>query len=169
MPVSVKNQIYVFLWSIVGGALIALIYDLFRIKRKAVKTGIVAIYFEDLMYWIIVAAIMFAVIYHSNEGEIRGFIFIGTILGVILYALLFSKIIMKSAIFILRLIFNILKKLWKIATFPFRLIFKILSYPAKPLARTAQKSYRSVRAFSRNRITKIKMWGKRYKNKIKKI
>lgn len=169
MPVSVINQVYVFLWSIAGGAIIALIYDLFRIKRKTVKTGIVAIYFEDLIYWIIVAVIMFAVIYHSNEGEIRGFIFIGTILGVTLYALLFSKIITKLVIFIIKLIFQILKKLWKIVIFPFKLIFKILSYPAKPLVRIAQKSYRNARAFSRNRMTKMRIWSRRYKNKIKKI
>jgi len=169
LPVSVKNQVYVFLWSIVGGALIALIYDLFRIKRKTVKTGIVAIYIEDLMYWIIVAVIMFAVVYHSNEGEIRGFIFIGTILGVTLYALLLSKIVTKSAIFIIRLVIKILKKLWKIVIFPFKFLLKILSYPAKPLARVARKSYRNARAFSKNRITKMKMWSKRYKNKIKKI
>jgi len=169
LPVSVKNQVYVFLWSIVGGALIALIYDLFRIKRKTVKTGIVAIYFEDLIYWVIVAIVMFAVVYHSNEGEIRGFIFIGTILGVTLYAIFLSKIITKFVVFIIRLIFRILKKLWEIVIFPFKLIFKILSYPAKPLGRLAQKSYKSARAFGRNRITKMKMWSRRYKNKIKKI
>ncbi|HHV99946.1 MAG TPA: spore cortex biosynthesis protein YabQ [Clostridiaceae bacterium] len=169
MPVSVENQVYVFLWSIAGGALIALIYDLFRIKRKTIKTGIVAIYFEDLIYWIIVAVVMFAVVYHSNEGEIRGFIFIGTILGVTLYALLLSKIITKFVIFTIRLILRVLKKLWEIIIFPFKLIFKVLSYPAKPLVRLAKKSYRNARAFSRNRITKMKMWRRRYKNKIKKI
>ncbi len=169
MPVSVKSQVNVFLWSIVGGVLIALIYDFFRIKRKAVKTGIVAIYFEDLIYWIIVAIVMFAVVYHSNEGEIRGFIFLGTIFGVTLYALLFSKIVMNSALFVIKLIFNILKKLWIIVTFPIKLIIKILSYPAKLIARAAQKFYKGSKAFGRNRITKIKMWSKRYKNKIKKI
>lgn len=169
MPVSVKSQVNVFLWSIVGGVLIALIYDFFRIKRKAVKTGIIAIYFEDLMYWIIVAIVMFAVVYYSNEGEIRGFIFLGTIFGVILYALLFSKLVMNSAMFFIKLIFNILKELWKIITFPFKLIIKILSYPAKLIARAAQKLYKGSKTFGRNRIAKIKMWGKRYKNRIKKI
>lgn len=169
MPISVKNQVYVFLWSAVGGALIALIYDLFRIKRRAVKTGILAIYFEDLVYWIIVAVVMFAVVYHSNEGEIRGYIFIGTVLGVTLYTLFFSKLVMKSAIFIIRIVVKVLKVLWGILTYPFRLIFKILSYPAKPVARVVQKTYRSMRIFGKNRMTKAKIWRKHFKNIRKKI
>jgi len=66
--------------------IIAFIYDAFRIKRRAVKTSALVTYIEDIIYWIIVSIIMFAVVYYSNEGEIRGYLFLGTILGAVLYA-----------------------------------------------------------------------------------
>ena len=60
--------------------LIAFIFDLFRIKRKAVETGNLLTYIEDLLYWIIAALVMFAVVYLANEGELRGYIFLGVVM-----------------------------------------------------------------------------------------
>jgi hypothetical protein len=33
------------------------------------------IYVEDFFYWIIAALVMFAIVYLSNDGELRGYIF----------------------------------------------------------------------------------------------
>ena len=61
--------------------IIAFIYDVFRI-RKAIRTSNIIVYFEDFIYWILVALVLF-VVYISNEGELRGYLIVGAIIGII--------------------------------------------------------------------------------------
>jgi spore cortex biosynthesis protein YabQ len=169
LPISVVNQVYTFLYSVVGGAVIAFIYDIFRIKRKAVKTKSLIIQLEDLLFWVIVSIVMLAVIYFSNEGEIRGFIFIGTVLGVILYVVLLSNIVMKVSLFILKIIFRILRAVWLVISFPFKIIIKILLIPFKLLIKVSGTGIKSARVIVRNKRTKTALWRRVRKNLKEKI
>lgn len=169
MPVTVESQVYIFLYSILGGILIAFIYDLFRIKRKAVKTAVILISLEDLIFWFIVSIIMFMVVYNSNDGEIRGFIFLGTAIGIILYATLLSRIIINFSLFVLRLIFKILYFIWMVITYPFRFIFKLAGYPIRFLIKIIKRFVRKIRNVGRNNTHKIKFWRRVFKNARKKI
>lgn len=169
MLISVSSQAYVFLWSIIGGALIAFVYDLFRIKRKTVRTVNILTHIEDLVYWILVALIMFGVVYYSNEGEIRGYIFIGTIIGVTLYTLLLSKAVMASCLLVISVISRIFLTMWKIVTFPVRLVLKILAGPVKYVLKLLKKLFRGARRSGKNNLSRMAVWGRRFKNIIKKI
>lgn len=169
MPISVSSQAYVFLWSVIGGIAMAFIYDLFRIKRKTVRTINFLTHIEDLFYWILVALIMFAVVYYSNEGEIRGYIFIGTVLGVILYALVFSRLVMASFLYVLGVIKKFFKATWRIVSFPFKLIFKIFIKPAKFLLKLLKSFIKGAGRTGRRKLSGAIIYGKRIKNIIKKI
>lgn len=115
MITPVNSQALIFLYTVIGGAAIALVYDLFRILRKAVRTGSIVTFVQDLLFWLIVSVIMFLTVFYSNDGELRAYLFIGACVGVILYALLFSRIVMASSLFIIR-----------IASWPFRFIIRKL-------------------------------------------
>lgn len=169
MPISISSQAYIFLYSIVGGMVIAFIYDIFRVKRRTVKTASIFIYIEDLLYWIIVAVVMFGTLYYTNDGEIRGYIFLGSILGVILYAVLLSNIIISVFLAIIKLITIVLTTIWKVITFPFVILIRILSYPARFLMKLCKKVFRKCRRMTKNWFYAASMWGKRIRNKIKRI
>jgi spore cortex biosynthesis protein YabQ len=169
MNMLVTSQAYIFLCSIAGGIAIAFIYDLFRIRRKAVKAGNFITYLEDLIFWLLVAVIIFAVIFFSNDGEMRGYIFIGTALGVILYMLLFSKLVMKSALFVIHIIAKVLKFFWFVISYPFRLVCRLISIPAGFIVINLRKSAQSVRRAGRNRLSKTMIWRRMLKNIRKKI
>jgi len=169
LPISVNLQAYIFLYSIAGGMIIALIYDIFRIKRKAIKTNAIITYIEDLIYWIIVALVMLAVVYYSNEGEIRGYIFIGTGLGVILYVSLLSRIVIRSSMIIIGIVSRILRAAWIAATYPIVLIYRVLRVPCLALYRAFKKACRTARRAGRNRFAKAALWGRALKNIRKKI
>lgn len=147
----------------------AFIYDVFRIKRKAIKTNNLVIYIEDFVYWVIAALIMFAVIYFSNEGEIRGYIFIGTLIGVVLYILVFSKFVMKSSMHVIRAVYKVLRVIRAILTYPFKVIFKILGIPAGVLARILAGSAKKMRRIGRNGLFRAAIWSRMLKNIRKKI
>jgi spore cortex biosynthesis protein YabQ len=166
---TVSTQAYIFLCSVASGMVIALIYDLFRISRKAVRTANLLIYVEDLLYWLIVAIVMFTMVYYSNEGELRSYIFIGAILGTILYVLLFSRIIINSSMLIINVVRKIVKLILLVLLFPFRIMIKLSAIPAKTVARYAGLSARGLRHMGRNRLSKAGIWRKVFRNMIKKI
>lgn len=133
MITSISSQAYVFLCTVISGALIAMFYDLFRIFRKAVRTSNFVTYAEDLLYWLIVTFIMLLTIYCSNDGELRAYLFIGAFIGVVLYALLLSRIVMASSLLIIR-----------ITTWPFKLAFRVLKPLTRKIAQLTAKLVRKV-------------------------
>lgn len=145
MITSVSSQAYVFLCTVISGALIALLYDLFRILRRVVRTGNLVTYAEDLLYWLIVTFIMLLTVYYSNDGELRAYLFIGAFIGVILYALLFSRIVMASSLFII-----------KITTWPFKLAIKVLKPLVSKIAQITANLIRRVFANKKARTKKKK-------------
>jgi spore cortex biosynthesis protein YabQ len=169
MIISVSSQAYIFLCSIAGGMAIALVYDFFRIFRKAVKTGSLVTYVQDLLFWLIVAVIMFLTIYYSNDGELRVYLFIGALLGVVLYALLLSRIVMGSSLFIIRMVAKVIKAIIFLITYPARFILRLLKIPARKLARSARKSVSKVRSNGKVRLSKLTFLKKTFKNIRKKI
>ncbi len=126
MILSITSQAYAFLLSVAGGMLIALVYDAFRIFRRVVKTGSVVTNVQDLLYWLLATVIMFLNIFYSNDGELRAYLFVGAFLGVVLYTLVFSKIVMGSSLFIVRIIINVVKAIAIFVSFPVRLVTKLI-------------------------------------------
>jgi len=143
MITSISSQAYIFFCTVISGALIALFYDLFRILRKAVRTGYLFTYLEDLLYWLIVTFIMLMTIYYSNDGELRAYLFIGAIIGVVLYALLLSRIVMASSLFII-----------KVITWPFKLAIRVLKPLVSIVARVIAKFIRKAFANKKARAKK---------------
>lgn len=169
MTISVSTQAFTFLCSVIGGIAIALIYDIFRIKRKVFKTGRLLTYIEDLLFWLLVAVVMFAMVYYSNEGELRSYLFIGAFIGVVFYAMLLSKPIMNSSLFIINILRKVFKITFTIVTYPFMLLFKLLAIPLRISRKFAGKSLRSIRKTGRNRLAGAAIWRRAFRNMRKKI
>lgn len=127
--ILIVEQVYIFLYAILGGAIVAFLYDILRIKRRAIKTGVFIVNLEDILYWIVAAVFLFITVYASNSGEMRGFIFLGNVIGVALYETLISGIIIASSVMIINTVKKILLFLWKILSYPIKLIYKIIAVP----------------------------------------
>jgi len=167
--VSVSNQAYVFLNCVLGGMIVAFIYDIFRVRRKTIKSSNLIVYFEDFIYWIIVALVLFAIIYRSNEGELRGYVMLGVAIGIILYALILSRIVMAVFLFVIRTIYKIAVTVCGILLIPMRIILKILSVPAKKAYKSISRGAKKIKGASKNKLSKIKVSGRIFNNIRKKI
>ena len=121
----ITNQAYLFFVFIINGILIGLIFDLFRISRKVIKTNNLMTYIEDFIFWILTGFIVLYSIFVFNNGELRLFMFIGIILGVIIYTLLMSKYFIKINMKIINTIKSIIKILFKPINFVFVFLRKI--------------------------------------------
>jgi spore cortex biosynthesis protein YabQ len=146
MIVSVSDQVYIFFCTILGGMAIGFLYDIFRITRRTVKTGKTLIYIEDLLFWVFSAVLMSVIIYYCNSGELRFYMFLGALLGAVLYELLFSRIIINASIFILNLLFKVLKTIISVVSYPFRFLYGVLKTPVKKLICKIKAAIRKAKA-----------------------
>lgn len=107
----IQNQTYVFLWSLFVGVILAVIFDFFRILRRKGNTKNYIVYIQDIIYWIIVTFIIIMSAFITNDGELRGYMFIGYILGAIVYIVTLSRYILKIVNNLLDVIENIFNKI----------------------------------------------------------
>lgn len=56
----------------------------------------------DVLYWIASAVVVFRMLYASNNGEVRAYVFLGLAIGVILHYWLFSKAVVVIVKWIIR-------------------------------------------------------------------
>ena len=115
----ITNQAYLFLIFILNGLIIGFLFDFFRILRKTIKTTDFVTYIQDFIFWILTGIIILYFIFTFNNGEIRLFLFLGILTGVLIYMLLFSNFIIKINVKII----NFAKKILEI---PIKLIIKII-------------------------------------------
>ncbi len=121
------NQLSTLLYFILTGAIIGILFDIFRILRKSFKTSDIITYIHDFLFWILTGAILLFSIFTFNNGELRGYIFIGIIFGITIYLLLFSKYFIK----ILVAIIGFIKK---IVSYPLKIIYQFIKkYILKPI------------------------------------
>ena len=169
LPETVSNQAFIFLYSIMGGILIAFIYDIFRIKRKAIRTTTLLVCIEDFLFWIIVALVMFGTLYYSNQGELRGYIFLGTVLGVILYVITLSRLVITVSLAVLNFSGKCFRLIFKLLFFPFKIIFIVFRVPVLFSWRFTVRTSRKFRRIARPRIARARIWRRLFKNIRKKI
>ena len=104
----------------ITGIVIAILFDIFRILRKSFKTADWLTNLQDILFWILAGFIILFSIFKFNNGEIRSYIFIGIVLGVLIYMLTISRYIVKYSVIIIKFI-------KKIVHYPINLTLKIFN------------------------------------------
>ena len=89
------NQGILFLIYVIVGLFIGFVFDLFRALRKSIKTSNIVTYIEDIIFWIIVGFVVIGTNLKFNYGELRLYIFLGILLGAVVYFLILSKNVVK--------------------------------------------------------------------------
>lgn len=135
LQINIINQFYIFLISINYGLILGVIYDLYRVFRYYSKPKKILTAIEDILFWLIIASIIFFFLFNKTDGIIRGFVILGFIIGFIIYL----KIISKYSYFILKktfgLIFRIINEIIIIISFPFKKASKIFGKKANKIAK----------------------------------
>lgn len=122
----ITTQTNLFLIFIVNGFLIGLLFDFFRILRKTFKTNDLMTYIEDILFWILTGCIILYSIFIFNNGEIRLFLFLGILLGILLYMLFLSSHIIKINVTIINFLKKIIGSMLNILLTPLRYIYQII-------------------------------------------
>ena len=152
------NELYKFFLFALTGISIGVLFDIFRILRRSFKTIDFITYIQDFLFWILTGVMLLYSIFSFNNGELRAYIFIGIIIGLILYMLIISKYFIKISVTII----NILKK---IIYTPIKLILDIIiKFIVNPLFEIGRKISNSTKDFFTKIYTKYKIILKSKKN-----
>lgn len=114
----VQNQAYLFLVFSLTGVEIGILFDFFRILRRTIKTGNIVTYIQDILFWILTGVLVLYNIWYFNNGEIRVYMFLGIIIGTLIYVSTLSNIFVK-------LFTEILSTIIKVLEIPFKTIITI--------------------------------------------
>ena len=120
----IYTQLQLFFIFLINGLLIGLLFDFFRILRKAIKTADFITYIEDALFWILTGFIILYSIFTYNNGEIRLFMFMAIILGILIYLAFISKMILNISLGIINVIKKILSTIFSIIEIPFCFFIK---------------------------------------------
>lgn len=108
----IQNQLFSFFIYVIVGILLGFIFDIFRAFRKSIKNSNVATNIEDILFVIISFIIIAMVVQIVSKGELRFYILLGIILGILIYFLSVSKYIITGETWILKSIIKILKSIY---------------------------------------------------------
>lgn len=125
----VNDQALLFITCIEIGIIIGMFFDMIRILRKLIRHPDFLVQIEDILYWVICALIGFYMLYINNYAAIRPFVFIGILLGAILYFASFSIVFMKVATLVIKYIKIFIKYVIKILAIPIKGFINLLKIP----------------------------------------
>ena len=91
MKEIVTDPLLFFLASILFGVCLQAVYDIIRGIRRVFYHKSMLIFIEDIGFGIFTAVMAFIFLCTYNDGELRGFFFLGIVVGMILYYQLCSK------------------------------------------------------------------------------
>ena len=75
------KELLLFVKSVWYGSFLLMIYDCLRILRRVFKHSDIIVAVEDLIFWTGSAMFLFVGYFRDNSGILRGYLFVGTIVG----------------------------------------------------------------------------------------
>lgn len=127
--ISLSLQIEAFLWSLFFGAVFCIAFDFLCLLDTELSFGKVTVFILDILFFVLLGFLNFCFFLVFCNGEIRGYVFVGEVIGFFLCKKLLSFFYM--AVFYL--LFRIVKTI-------FRAIKKyVLAPPMKILEKISRK------------------------------
>ena len=97
--------------SLCFGAALMMLYDIVRIFRNIVKHGTILMAVEDILYWLLCAVGIFAMLYQENDGLLRWFVLGGVAVGMLLENSLVSPFVIRIFVRVIRAWLKIIQKM----------------------------------------------------------
>lgn len=121
MPLPTTIQFSIIVYALLAGILTGAMYDLYRIVRGHNVPKVIVI-FEDILFWILAAIIVFSFLLYTNYAFLGFYVYIFMIISLFLYLKFISPIFISIEFKIIISIGRILRIITKNLVYPFKLI-----------------------------------------------
>lgn len=119
------EQLNSFMIFLLLGIIISILFDAFRILRRVFKTPDIITYIEDVIFWTMTGIIILYAIFIFNNGILRFYIFIGMLIGILLYMLMLSNYVIRLGTTFIRSFITFCQKIIYILSVPMTMMIKI--------------------------------------------
>ena len=126
------SQEIIFFISLIGGLLLGLLWDFYRLIRHYIAFGKIGTALGDITYWIISLYVGLNIIIKVSWGNIRFYILLAFLIGALFYFYILSNIILDFFIFLIDLFVKAIIKLYNIIIFPIKFFIKRLKFLLLP-------------------------------------
>jgi spore cortex biosynthesis protein YabQ len=90
-----------------GGLLLGTLFDLYRVLAGQLKVPLWLKAPLDLLYWLAGTILVFLLLYESNHGEVRPFVFLAIGIGICFYFGLLSRTVIRIILWLIRAVIAI--------------------------------------------------------------
>lgn len=81
--------------TIAAGMAAGLVFDLYRLARRGLRPRGSGAWVLDLLFWLVVTPVVFALLLVGNWGELRFYVLVGLVAGAVLYFGLMSELCLR--------------------------------------------------------------------------
>lgn len=92
--ININNQIITFGLSLCVGAVLCAIYDMLRAWRKVEFNSFMTVFITDIIFWVFSAFVTFIFLMARTNGEIRGYVILGALVGFMLFRISLSRFLL---------------------------------------------------------------------------
>ncbi len=121
------NQDRVFVVMFFLGLLLGVIYDMFKIKRHIITTNKWLLIIDDVIFSILSIILFLLTVFIVNNGVLRWFEPFMCFVGLSIYRMTISRLVLKCAYFVSDILTGIIKFALRILVFPIMLLIKTLN------------------------------------------
>lgn len=90
-----------------SGWALGVLFDVYRVVSRTLHLSRWIMAVLDLVYWIAATLFVFKILYYSNQGEVRFFVFLGLLLGTVFYFYFISSYTVIAVKLVLKLLENL--------------------------------------------------------------
>lgn len=156
---SVSQQTAAFLLSVLLGATLGVVYDCFRVARILLPplAKPKPVFFEDILFWLIYGFCVFCFAAEAARGQVRMFMFLGSLLGFAVYILTLGNLITGVIRDVVTAVYRVLHKVYSAAIEP---IVKLLRAFCQKVSRFFVRSHKNNQKLKRSVKNHLKNRGK---------
>ena len=121
MPLELNMQISLVIYSLVGGLIAGVLFDIYRGIRGLNSMKILTI-IEDILFCILIALVIFTFLLYTNYAFLTPYVYILIIIAMILYFRFISGFFYSGEITITRTLYKLLRILLKNVWYPLKII-----------------------------------------------
>ena len=122
MPLELNMQINLVIYSLVGGFIAGILFDIYR-GIRGINSIKILIIIEDILFCILIALIVFTFLLYTNYAFLTPYVYAFIIIAILLYFKFISKYFYASEMVVAKIFYKLI-----------RILLKNIRYPLKKIA-----------------------------------
>lgn len=153
---TVEAQFVSLVISVFAGIASGLLFDLYRSVNYYTRPSKTFLYFMDLLFWLITASVVFAILLRADFAQLRIYTFGGIGIGIFIYFKLFSEYILKLYRWFIYVIVKTIRIIIILLILPFKIVYNLMWYPSNFIKKTANNMFHKVSIWISLKIKPVK-------------